>query len=61
MKKKDSGCAAIISLLKIIFGKQFRVIDKFADETNKSIMLLPTLLSFLLSSYILCVPFVFYV
>ena len=61
MKKKDSGCAAIISLLKIIFGKQFRVLDKFADETNKSIMLLPTLLSSLLSSYILCVPFVFYV
>ena len=61
MKKKDSGCASIISLLKIIFGKQFRVLDKFADETNKSIMLLPTLLSFLLSSYILCVPFVFYV
>ena len=38
-KIKGSGCSRIISLLKKIFGKPFKVFRKFGDTANKFIML----------------------
>ena len=35
MKKQGSECVRIISLLKKIFGKIFKVFHKFADAANE--------------------------
>ena len=38
MKKQGSECTLIISLLKNIFGKHFKVFQKFADIADKFII-----------------------